>query len=63
MTEMDEEMMLVCIVWSNFLALTSSFEKVTTLPVLQSSHDGLAELCLDLRLIIILTLDLFQTTL
>ena len=31
MTEMDEEMMLVCIVWSNFLALTSSFEKVTTL--------------------------------
>ena len=31
MTEMDEEMMLACIVWSNFLALTSSFEKVTTL--------------------------------
>ena len=44
MTEMDDNM-LVCIVWSNFLALTSSLEKVTTSSELQSSHDGLAESC------------------
>ena len=57
---MEEEMMLVRIVWSNFLALTSSFEKVTTRPVLQSSHDGHAALCLELGLMIIPS-DIFQT--
>jgi len=29
---MDEDLVLVWIVWSHFPALTSSFEKVTTLP-------------------------------